>query len=230
MILQQILEFITDLSQPSNEDNNDITFVPSSNEMKIRSTRGSESTSQSSNISMNIDRNNDQINLQGGSQLHPSMNSRVNRLHQRAQAQANAQARARSGHYPNVRNTYQPQRGPGGRAEAPREQVVMGSQALQYAATIANRMRQHSSQTTNSNVNSNVNANVNVPGRIMTYGSGNRLGGRNPTSSVSANNQVSTNNIQAPISAPIRASVSLGATRSSVVTSSNNSNIAATAA
>lgn len=216
VILQQIIELVTDFNKDTNDD---ITFVKPNNEIKIRSTREMDSTTnQSSNISMNINRDNDPIHLQGGSQLHPSMNNHYNRLSQRARAQAEAQAR----NYPNVRNTYQPQRGPGGRAEAPRDQVVMGSQALQYASNIANRIRQRSSQ----NNSENVRANVNVPGRMMTYGSGNILGGSTQprsTQPITTMNPVSLGSARS-------ASVSREVAAAAAPSGSSNSNVAATAA
>ncbi len=98
------------------------------------------------NVTMNIQRprntieqldQTQNITLPGGSQLYPGQqyNPRVNL--QRTD-QRNTMNQRQS--YPQVQNRYQPTRGPGGRAEAPRDNVVIGAQALQYARNVANRV------------------------------------------------------------------------------------------
>ena len=66
--------------------------------------------------------------------------------------------------YPRAQNTYQPTRGPGGRLEAPRDNVMIGSQALNFASNIARQIRNRQSsqpaQPTSSN-NRNIQRPVN---------------------------------------------------------------------
>ncbi len=97
------------------------------------------------NVSMNIQRPRsmtDPINetpnmvLPGGAQLYPGQQYN-HRQPQRPPRQQYPQYPQRQ---PRVQNRYQPTVGPGGRAEAPRDNVVIGSQALQYASRVANRI------------------------------------------------------------------------------------------
>ena len=173
-----IISNILDTIHSNNlDDDEDITFVPNNN--STPNYNKSTSNDDYQNISMNINRNrhvsdNNQnvnnsesetnyINLNGGSQLHPLQNnvrskSRYNRNNNRSNQSSNY----------NISNTYQPTRGPGGRMEAPREQVVMGSQALQFASRIAQQMRNRQQQSQPSITPQR------QPQTVMTYGQGNR--------------------------------------------------------
>ena len=104
------------------------------------------SQNETSNVSMNIQRPRNlpeqtqepaNMILPGGAQLYPgqqyNQRSRANQM----MGQRNVRP---SQSYSAVQNTYQPTIGPGGRAEAPRDNVVIGSQALQYASRVANRV------------------------------------------------------------------------------------------
>ena len=103
------------------------------------------SRNQTSNVTMNIERPSnlrdlsDQQNnvvMPGGAQLYPGQQYRQSNI-QRV-GQNNRQGPRQN--YPQVQNRYQPTRGPGGRLEAPRDNVVIGAQALQYARNVANRV------------------------------------------------------------------------------------------
>ncbi len=103
------------------------------------------SRNQTSNVTMNIERPSnlrdlsDQQNnvvMPGGAQLYPGQQYRQSNI-QRV-GQNNRQGPRQN--YPQVQNRYQPTRGPGGRLEAPRDNVVIGAQALQYARSVANRV------------------------------------------------------------------------------------------
>ena len=96
------------------------------------------------NVSMNIQRPRSNISmpeeptnmvLPGGAQLYPGQ-----QYNPRQMRQNNIQHHRPQQRQPQVQNTYQPTTGPGGRAEAPRDNVVIGSQALQYASRVASRV------------------------------------------------------------------------------------------
>lgn len=112
-------------------------------------TRGEET-----NVNMNIQRTrqapevniatteNSRVSFQGGNQMYPGLGNRFNRRNNQMPRPP------RQNSQPIAQNTYAPTRGPGGRMEAPRDNVVVGSQALQYAARVANRVRSQGNQAT----------------------------------------------------------------------------------
>ena len=139
--LERPMDMLRDSVRASlNEDNNN-----NNNYTPRQDQRGNET-----NVNMNIQRTrggtpevniatteNSRVSFQGGNQLYPGSSMRGNRrqnpmMNPRMQSQRNQ---------PVVQNRLPPTRGPGGRAEAPRDNVLVGTQALQYAARVANRVR-----------------------------------------------------------------------------------------
>lgn len=132
---------------------------------------------QTSNVTMNIQRprsmteqpqEQENVILPGGAQLYPGQrynppSSSIQRV-----GQNNMQPRQVQ---PQVQNRYQPTVGPGGRAEAPRDNVIIGSQALQYASRVANRVgsSEISMRSSRNPVQTGMGANRVGPGQVSGY-------------------------------------------------------------